>query len=170
LEKPCIRLGSNQPSQTEGETAEDEMVRVLFLCTHNSARSQIAEGILRSKSNGKIEAFSAGTEATQIHPMAIRALSEMGIDISHQYSKNLEKFIGQKFDYIITVCDRARSETCPIFPGDPVRIHWSFPDPAAVEGKEEQRYKAFEDTSVQMTARISYLLLMIAREHGLNLN
>jgi protein-tyrosine-phosphatase len=92
----------------------------------------------------------------------------MGIDTRDQYSKNLEQFVGQKFDYIITVCDRAR-ESCPIFPGDPVRIHWSFPDPAAVEGTEAQRYKAFEETSVQMSARVSYLLLMIAREHGLNL-
>jgi protein-tyrosine-phosphatase len=154
---------------TERVPAEDKTtVRVLFLCTHNSARSQIAEGILRAKSNGRIEVHSAGTEATQIHPLAIRALSEMGIDTRDQYSKNLEQFVGQKFDYIITVCDRAR-ESCPIFPGDPVRIHWSFPDPAAVEGTEAQRYKAFEETSVQMSARVSYLLLMIAREHGLNL-
>jgi thioredoxin type arsenate reductase len=140
-------------------------IRVLFLCTHNSARSQIAEGLLRARSNGEIDVYSAGTLATAIHPLAIRALAEMNIDISKQYSKSLDQFIGDPFDYIITVCDRAR-ESCPVFPGDPQRIHWSFPDPAAVEGSQEERYKAFRETSIQMLTRISYLLLMIRRTHG----
>jgi thioredoxin type arsenate reductase len=163
-------LGKEKEPAVE-ETGVDvkKTIRVLFLCTHNSARSQIAEGILRSKSNGKVEVYSAGTEATQIHPLAIRALSDMDIDISHQYSKGLDRFIGQPFDYIITVCDRAK-ESCPVFPGDPVRIHWSFPDPAAVEGTEEERYKAFRETSVQMMTRVSYLLLMIKRQYGLSLD
>ncbi len=153
----------------EHDTNPNKTVRVLFLCTHNSARSQIAEGILRSMSKRKVDVYSAGTEATQIHPLAVRALSEMNIDISHQHSKGLDQFLGQQFDYIITVCDRAK-ESCPIFPGDPVRIHWSFPDPAAVEGTEEERFRAFKETSVQMTTRISYLLLLIKRQFGLNLD
>jgi protein-tyrosine-phosphatase len=162
-------LGNEKkPSTRETEMSEKKAIRVLFLCTHNSARSQIAEGILRSHSNGKIEVISAGTEATRIHPMAIRALAEMNIDIREQYSKNMQQFLGEAFDYIITVCDRA-NESCPVFPGDPVRIHWSFPDPAVIEGSEEERYKAFRETSVQMMARVGYLLLMIQRTHGLSL-
>jgi thioredoxin type arsenate reductase len=163
-------LGEDPQSQHKERMMDtNRMVRVLFLCTHNSARSQIAEGILRTKSNGKVEVYSAGSEATQIHPLAVRALSEMNIDISRQYSKGLEQFISQPFDYIITVCDRAK-ESCPVFPGDPVRIHWSFPDPAAVEGTEDERYRAFKETSIQMMARISYLLLVIQRQYGLNLD
>jgi len=160
---------SNEHLSQDQLNNPEKKVRVLFLCTHNSARSQIAEGIVRSRSNGKVEVFSAGTEATRIHPLAIRALLEMNIDISQQYSKNLDQFLGQQFDYIITVCDRAK-EACPVFPGDPVRIHWSFLDPAAVDGSEEERYKAFQETSVQMMTRISYLLLVIRREYGLSLD
>jgi len=164
---PALGRDSGPVPGQAGEERE-KTIRVLFLCTHNSARSQIAEGILRSKSGGKIDVRSAGTEATQIHPLAVRALAEMNIDIRGQHSKSLEQFIGQHFDYIITVCDRAK-ESCPVFPGDPVRIHWSFPDPAAVEGTEEAQFQAFRETSVQMMTRISYLLLMIQREHGLRL-
>jgi protein-tyrosine-phosphatase/DNA-binding transcriptional ArsR family regulator len=158
----------SEPTPAKADVEGQKTVRVLFLCTHNSARSQIAEGILRSKSGGNIDVHSAGTEATQIHPLAVRALAEMNIDIHGQHSKSLEQFIGQHFDYIITVCDRAK-ESCPVFPGDPVRIHWSFPDPSAVEGTEEARFQAFRETSIQMMTRISYLLLMIQREHGLRL-
>jgi protein-tyrosine-phosphatase/DNA-binding transcriptional ArsR family regulator len=140
-------------------------VRVLFLCTHNSARSQMAEGLLRNRSNSGIEVFSAGTEPSQVNPLAVRAMSEMHIDISRHESKGLEGFLDQHFDYIITVCDRAR-ESCPVFPGDPVRIHWSFTDPSAVEGSDGVRYQAFRETAVQLNTRIGYLLLMIQREHG----
>ena len=137
-------------------------VRVLFLCTQNSARSQMAEAILRTHSKGQIEVFSAGTEPAEVHPMAIRVMSEMNIDLRPHQSKSLDEFIGQNFDYIITVCDRAL-EACPVFPGDPVRIHWSFPDPAAVVGPEHERFQAFLDTAVQLNTRITYLLLMIRR-------
>jgi protein-tyrosine-phosphatase len=140
------------------------ITRVLFLCTHNSARSQIAEAILRSRSDNRIEVHSAGSEPTEIHPFAIRALAEMSIDISGQSSKDIQQFLGQQFDYIITVCDRAK-ESCPVFPGDPIRIHWSFPDPADAEGTEEQRFKAFKETTIQLMTRVSYLLLMIKRQH-----
>ena len=144
-------------------------VRVLFLCTHNSARSQMAEGILRSRSDGQIEVFSAGTEATRVHPLAIRAMQDLHIDISSQYSKSLTQFIDQDFDYIITVCDRAK-ESCPLFPGDPVRIHWSIPDPADATGSDQERYQAFKQASIELSTRISYLLIMIKRQHGLSLD
>jgi protein-tyrosine-phosphatase len=122
----------------------------------------MAEAILRTHSKGQIEVFSAGTEPAEVHPMAIRVMSEMNIDLRPHQSKSLDEFIGQNFDYIITVCDRAR-EACPVFPGDPVRIHWSFPDPAAVVGPEHERFQAFLDTAVQLNTRITYLLLMIRR-------
>ncbi|RPI24622.1 MAG: ArsR family transcriptional regulator [Chloroflexota bacterium] len=146
-------------------TIPNKPVRVLFLCTHNSARSQIAEAILRTRSQGKIDAFSAGTEPTEVHPLAIQAMAEMAIDIQDHRSKSLEEYIGQDFDYIITVCDRAR-EACPIFPGDPVRIHWSFPDPAATEGSESERYRAFRETAIQLNTRIGYLLLTLNRSEA----
>jgi protein-tyrosine-phosphatase len=164
-------LGSEMKSASQESTNETpaKRIRVLFLCTHNSARSQIAEGILRSKTQGKIEVFSAGTEATQVHPLALQILKEMNIDPSQHYSKSIEQFLSQQFDYIITVCDRAK-ESCPIFPGDPVRIHWSIPDPAAVEGDEQVRYQAFKETGMQLVTRISYVLHSIKRDHSLNLD
>jgi protein-tyrosine-phosphatase/DNA-binding transcriptional ArsR family regulator len=137
-------------------------VRVLFLCTHNSARSQMAEGLLRDRSQGQIEVFSAGNEPSQVHPLAQRVMGEMGIDIRGQSSKSQALFLGQSFDYIITVCDKAR-EACPVFSGDPVRIHWSFPDPAAVQGSPEAIYQAFKETAVQLNTRISYLLMIMHR-------
>jgi protein-tyrosine-phosphatase len=158
-----------KPSTSKAVADQPKSLRILFLCTHNSARSQIAEAILRSKTNGKIEVFSAGTEATQIHPFAVRILDEMQIDSNAQYSKSIEKFLGQQFDYIITVCDRAK-ESCPVFPGDPARIHWSIPDPAEVEGSEEAQYRAFRETGIQLVTRISYLLLSIKRAHALDLD
>jgi protein-tyrosine-phosphatase/DNA-binding transcriptional ArsR family regulator len=144
--------------------------RVLFLCTHNSARSQMAEGLLRWRSRGQIEVFSAGNEPSQVHPLAQRAMEEMGIDIRSQTSKSLELFLGRPFDYVITVCDKAR-ETCPIFSGDPLRIHWSFPDPAAVQGSPQTIYQAFKETALQLDTRIGYLMMVIQRslrrENGL---
>src|SRR5919198_3201305 len=103
--------------------------RVLFLCTHNSARSQMAEGLLRHFGGGRFEAFSAGTEASHVRPLAIRAMNEIAIDISGQQSKTLDRFLGQRFDAVITVCDQA-NEACPVFFGARERLHWSFPDPA----------------------------------------
>lgn len=157
---PALGERASLPSAGPGEAA-----RVLFLCTHNSARSQMAEGLLRARSNGKVEVSSAGTEPTEVHPLAIRALSEMDIDIRRHGSKGMETFLDQAFDYIITVCDRAR-EACPTFPGDPAKIHWSFPDPAAVEGPAAERFDAFRKTAVQLNTRIGYLLLMIQREQA----
>lgn len=136
--------------------------RVLFLCTHNSARSQMAEGILRHFGGGRVAAFSAGSAPATVHPDAVRVLTTMGIDISQQRAKHLEEFANQSFDYIITVCDRVR-EMCPRFPDDPEQIHWSFADPAAVEDADE-RARAFAQTAQQLVTRIRYLLTLINRQ------
>jgi protein-tyrosine-phosphatase len=123
---------------------EHQPLRVLFLCTGNSARSQLAEALLRHLAHGHIDVFSAGSIPQQrVHPLAIATLKERyGIDPVALYPKSLDRFLGEHFDYVITVCDRA-AESCPVFPGDPERIHWTFEDPAAVQGDEEQR-RAFE--------------------------
>ena len=116
--------------------------RVLILCTGNSARSQMAEGLLRSFGEDRVEVCSAGTNPSIVRPEAIAVMSELGIDISGHRSKHVREFDGQHFDYVITVCDQA-NESCPVFPGDTERIHWSVPDPAAVEGNETERRAAF---------------------------
>lgn len=129
--------------------------RVLFLCTHNSARSQIAEGLLRKMAGDQFEVFSAGTEQTRVQPLAIEAMRESGIDITGHRSKTLDEFAGQNFDYVITVCDRA-NESCPVFPGTTERIHWSFDDPTAVTGTDEQKLRAFRTVrdAIQQRLRI----------------
>ncbi len=111
--------------------------RVLILCTHNSARSQMAEGLLRHLAGDRFEVFSAGTEQTEVRPEAIEAMRKRGIDISGHQSKTLDRFRGQPWDYVITVCDTAY-ESCPVLPGARHRLHWSFPDPSAVVGPERQ--------------------------------
>ena len=115
--------------------------RVLILCTGNSARSQMAEGLLRHLGAGRFEVESAGTHPTQVKPEAIQVMREIGIDISSQRSKSVDEFRGADFDYVITVCDHA-NESCPVFPGAPKRIHWDLPDPAAV-GDPAERLEAF---------------------------
>ena len=142
-------------------TAEDahHPTQVLFLCTHNSARSQMAEGILRHLGGSRVAVCSAGSHPAEVHPDAVRVLAGMGIDISQQRAKHLDEFTNQSFDYIITVCDRVR-EVCPLFPNDPERIHWSFPDPAAVED-DTAREHAFQQTARQLVTRIRHLITLI---------
>jgi arsenate reductase len=111
--------------------------RVLILCTHNSARSQMAEGFLRHMAGHRFEVCSAGTEKAQVRPEAIEAMRKHDIDISRHESKTLDRFLGEPWDYVITVCDDA-NESCPVFPGARHRVHWSFPDPSAVAGEERQ--------------------------------
>jgi len=124
-------------------------MRVLILCTGNSARSQMAEGLLRHDGGDSFEVFSAGTKPSQVRPEAIAAMAEIGIDISSQRSKSVDEFAGQAFDYVITVCDNAK-ESCPIFPAATKRIHWSLDDPAASQGSEEQRLAEFRRTRDQL--------------------
>jgi protein-tyrosine-phosphatase/DNA-binding transcriptional ArsR family regulator len=137
--------------------------RVLFLCTENSARSQMAEALMRDLSHGQVEAVSAGSHPTQVHPLALRVLEAGGLDTSSLRARSLDEFVGQSFDRIVTVCDRVR-EICPTFPGDPERIHWSFPDPAAAQGSDEVRLQAFEQISLQLATRLRLLLTLLARE------
>jgi arsenate reductase (thioredoxin) len=132
--------------------------RVLFLCTHNSARSQMAEGLLRHLSGGRVQAFSAGTEATRVRPLAIRAMVEAGIDIAGQESKTLQRYLGEPFDAVITVCDDA-NEACPFFPGASERLHWSFPDPSRATGTEEAQLAAYRATRDAIRERIERELL-----------
>ena len=134
------------------------MKRVLFLCTHNSARSQMAEGLLRHLGRGGFEAFSAGTEATAVRPLAIRAMRELGIDISKQESKTLDRYLTDRFDYVITVCDDA-NESCPVFANAVSRLHWSLPDPLKATGTEEERLAAYRMVRDALGARIRRDLL-----------
>ena len=120
----------------------DGPVRVLFLCVHNSARSQMAEGMLRAWGGDRFEAHSAGNEVAEVRPLAIRAMSEIGIDISGQRSKSVGEYAGQTFDYAVTVCDDAR-EACPYFAGAEQQVHWSFDDPSAASVSEDERLAVF---------------------------
>ncbi len=133
-----------------------ERSRVLFLCTHNSARSQMAEGLLGHLAGDRFEPFSAGTEATHVRPEAIEAMNELGVDISGQVSETLDRYLGEPFDYVVTVCDDA-NEACPVFPGAKERLHWSLPDPSAVTG--EERLRAFRGVRDRIQALIRSELL-----------
>jgi protein-tyrosine-phosphatase len=158
----------NQPQRAPQESVpgpHEKPARVLFLCTHNSARSQMAEGIMRHLSSGRVEALSAGSDPAELHPLAVKAMAKMGIDISQQRPRHLNEFGGQSFDYIVTVCDRVR-EACPTWPSDPRRVHWSFLDPVAVDGSEEERLRVFEQVASQLMTRLRYLLILIEREKG----
>ena len=132
--------------------------RVLFLCTHNSARSQMAEGMLRAYGGRGFEAFSAGTEATHVRPLAVRAMAELGIDISAQESKTLDRYVSQPFDAVITVCDQA-NEACPVFFGARKRLHWSFPDPSKAQGTDEQQLGVYRQVRDAIRERIEHELL-----------
>lgn len=127
--------------------------RVLILCTGNSARSQMAEGLLRRLGGMGYEVFSAGTKPVGLNPLAIEAMREVGIDISAQRSKSVAEFAGQEFATVITVCDNA-AEECPVFPGAPQRVHWSVKDPAAVSGTKEEKLGAFRKVRDELERRI----------------
>jgi arsenate reductase len=127
--------------------------RVLFLCTHNSARSQMAEGLLRALAGDRFEAASAGTEATRVHPLAIRVMDEIGIDLTGQASKTLDRFLDEPWDHVITVCDAAE-QRCPVFPGRASRAHWSLADPSAAPGTEAERLQVFRRIRDEISARI----------------
>ena len=136
----------------------DARRRVLFLCTHNSARSQMAEGLLRGLGAGRFEVHSAGTEATRVRPEAIAAMAEIGVDISNQESKTLERYLDEGFEYVVTVCDDA-NEACPVFPGARNRLHWSFEDPSRAAGDEEERLAAYRRVRDGLRERIETELL-----------
>ncbi len=129
------------------------MKRVLFICTGNSARSQMAEGLLRAMGGNEYEVHSAGTHPSLVRPQAIEVMKEIGIDISSQYSKSLDEFVTQSFDYVITVCDNAK-EICPFFAGAKEMLHWSIEDPVGVRGTEEMQLEAFRKARDEIRKRI----------------
>ncbi len=116
--------------------------KVLFICTHNSARSQMAEGLLKHFHGDRYDVYSAGTDPTKVNPYAIKVMEEIGIDISKNYSKNIDKFLNDDFEFVITVCDRA-NEFCPFFPGGKKRLHKSFEDPSEFEGSNQEKLDVF---------------------------
>ncbi len=130
------------------------MTRVLFLCTHNSARSQMAEGFLRAMAGDRFESGSAGTEKTSVNPLAIRAMAELGIDLGEHTSKLYADVASGAWDYLITVCDDA-NERCPWVPGSVKRLHWSFPDPSRATGSEEERLAVFRRVRDQIQERLT---------------
>ncbi|HUH17220.1 MAG TPA: arsenate reductase ArsC [Methylomirabilota bacterium] len=142
---------------------EAERQRVIFVCTHNSARSQMAEGMLRAWGRDRFEVLSAGTEATRVRPEAIAVMHEIGIDISGQSSKTLEPFMSQAFDWLVTVCDQAR-EACPVLPGVARQDHWSIDDPSGVPGDDEVRLAAFRVARDALGERIERFFLAAGRE------
>ena len=137
-------------------------IRVLFVCTGNSARSQMAEAILRREGGGDFETFSAGVDPRPVHPLTIRALAEIGIDISEARSKTTDEFINQRFDYVVTVCDRAR-ESCPFFPGAHEQMHWGFDDPAEATGTEAQQLAVFRRVMLEIAGRLKTFIPLARR-------
>jgi len=129
------------------------MRRVLFICTHNSARSQMAEGFLRALAGDRLEAASAGTESRGVHPFAIQAMAEAGVDITGQESKTIDRYINEPFDIVVTVCSDA-AESCPTFPRAREMRHWSFPDPSLAVGDDEQRFAYFATVRDSIRERI----------------
>ena len=137
--------------------------RVIFVCTHNSARSQMAEGMLRAWAGDRFEVFSAGTEATRVRPEAIAVMDEIGIDITGQTSKTLQPFMGESFAWLVTVCDQAK-EACPTIPGVAQQTHWSIDDPSVVEGDETTSVEAFRAARDLLRDRIHMFILAAGRE------
>ena len=151
---PALRLAPPSPRPGGPDGAS---VRVLFLCTGNSSRSQMAEALARARSGGQVEAHSAGSAPKPLHPHAVRVMrEEHGIDLAGYHPKHLSTFAEQPFDWVISLCDRVR-EVCPEFPGQPETVHWSIPDPAA----DEAGYPAFQQTATELETRIGFLLMAL---------
>lgn len=142
---------------------ERDPIRVLFVCTGNSARSVMAEALLRRQGGDCFEVNSAGTEPKGVHPLTLRVLSEAGIDASWARSKSVEEFVGQPFDYVVTVCDQAR-QACPVFPGVHASLHWDFEDPAAAQGTEAERLMVFREVFIELGDRIGEFVTLAQRQ------
>jgi arsenate reductase len=142
----------------------DAPIRVIFICTGNSARSQMAEAVLREQGRGRFEVVSAGVTPRGVHPMTIASMAKAGVDISGARSKPVGEFLGQRFDYVITVCDRARA-SCPVFPGGSETLHWGLDDPVEVEGTEAERQAAFDRVLVEVGRRINaFIPIALSRQ------
>jgi protein-tyrosine-phosphatase/DNA-binding transcriptional ArsR family regulator len=157
---PGLRLTPPAPEAARSDAAR---VRVLFLCTGNSARSQMAEALTRVRSGGAVEAHSAGSHPKPLHPNAVRVMREVhGIDLAGQRSKHLSEVAPERFDRVITLCDRVR-EVCPELPGQPEAIHWSMPDPTGGTTDDEANYPAFRQTATELETRVGFLLAALMR-------
>jgi protein-tyrosine-phosphatase len=165
---PVIIGLARRPTSRTSELSQSDHImpppRVLFLCKQNNARSQMAEALLRHLSDDTIEVHSAGSApATHIHPLALRAMDAVGIDMYEQYPKHLDRYRGQHFDTVVTLCDWVQ-EVCPVFPNNPEHIHWSFPDPTMATGSDEEQYAVFEQTGLQLTTRLRLLMTLLNRK------
>lgn len=170
LELTIEAVGRARAKQEGIEMADEihvrnQPIRVLFVCTGNSARSQIAQALLDRYCGPDFEVESAGTEPRGVHPLAVRVLAEHRIDWSGARSKSVGEFLGQSFDYVITVCDRAR-QTCPVFPGSENTLHWGLDDPAEVQGTEAERLAAFQATAMELTIRLRPFIEIARRSAG----
>jgi arsenate reductase len=148
-----IQAAGRARRSSEGIAMSADRIRVLFVCTGNSARSQIAEALLKDYGGSDFQVFSAGTVPKGVNPYTVRVLDEVGIDWSGAMAKSVTKFVGQPFDYVITVCDRAR-QTCPVFPGSHNSLHWGLDDPAEVEGADAAKLEAFRRTRTEVATRL----------------
>ena len=137
-----------------------QKIRVLFVCIHNSARSQMAEAFLNTLAGDRFSAESAGLEPGKLNPIAVTAMQEVGIDISHHQTKSVQQFVqqGEIFDYIITVCDEASAERCPVFPGKGKRLHWGFPDPSQFQGNPQEKLERTRQVRDQIKTKIKQSL------------
>jgi arsenate reductase len=148
-----IQAAGRARRTSEDNAVSADPIRVLFVCTGNSARSQIAEALLKDFGGSDFAAFSAGTEPKGVNPYSVRVLDEIGIDWSGAHAKSVTEFVGRPFDYVITVCDRAR-QTCPVFPGSHNSLHWGLDDPAEVEGTDAEKLEAFRRTRTEVAVRL----------------
>jgi protein-tyrosine-phosphatase/DNA-binding transcriptional ArsR family regulator len=157
---PALGLESDESG---GASLGRRRVRVLFLCTGNSARSQMAEAFAVQLGRGTVHAFSAGSRPKPVHPNAVRVMREHGLDLTGHSSKHLRRFAGRRFDYVVTLCDRVR-EVCPEFPGNPLVVHWSIPDPGAIAGDDDETIEAFQSTAAELEQRIRLFLHLVEAE------
>lgn len=148
---------------TAGSGEARPPVRVIFVCTHNSARSVMAEALLRRRGVAAFDVVSAGTEPGEIKPLTVRVLQEAGLPTDGLRSKSVDEFLGEPFDYVITVCDEAR-QSCPVFPGGRKTLHWGYPDPSEATGTEEERLAAFRSVFTALGERISTFVIIAQRE------
>lgn len=159
---------AGQPPEASSVDGQDRApsIRVLFVCTHNSARSQMAEVVLRRRGGRAFEVHSAGTEPAEVNPLTVRVLEEAGFETSDLRSKSVDEYLGQTFDYLITVCDQAR-QSCPVFPGGGESLHWGYDDPSQATGTEDERVVVFRRVFTQIAERIGQFVPIALREHGL---
>ena len=148
---------------TDGPAQQREPIRVLFVCTGNSARSVMAEALLRHHGRDAFEVHSAGTEPKGINPLTLRVLAAAGIDASFARSKSVDEFLGRSFDYVVTVCDQAR-QSCPVFPGAHESLHWGYEDPAAAQGTDDERLAVFRKVLIQIGERVAQFVTLTRRQ------